>query len=360
MQPNNSDKKALDKVLTKSRVHFYKPIQVAEVLYQYRIGKLANLNDLESYRSVSKRWRDEVSKLLIGRVSTSSARFQDNIFEENAILPATMSALGNVNNANNGLVEAYIYRKMQEKFSLVRHISDYVRTATPETFSLDNFVGMFESRAGLKRSMDKVYEITVYALFTSIVRVLRAQITLEILNEDEAVLRDFEPFIKAVLGIDAENTKVVMPAALYRVGVTNAADRGLDMWGNFGSAVQVKHLTLRAETVEEIAGGITADRIVIVCLECEKESISVLLQQVGWGSRIQGIITFSDLSEWYTMCLSPRYREKLGNNLLSDLTREFDAEFPSNEHIEPFMQERGYDKLNLSGEWALSNTPEGV
>ena len=32
----------------------------------------------------------------------------------------------------------------------------------------------------------------------------------------------------------------------------NAADRGLDMWANFGPAIQVKHLTLDESAVREI------------------------------------------------------------------------------------------------------------
>lgn len=32
-------KKALDKIICKSRVHFYKPIQIAEILYKIRVGE---------------------------------------------------------------------------------------------------------------------------------------------------------------------------------------------------------------------------------------------------------------------------------------------------------------------------------
>ena len=42
------------------------------------------------------------------------------------------------------------------------------------------------------------------------------------------------------------------PAHIYRVGVTNAADRGLDMWANFGPAIQVKHLTLDSNATQMI------------------------------------------------------------------------------------------------------------
>ena len=53
-------KNAIDSVMGKSRVHWYKPIQIAEILYHHSTGKGWNLKELESYKNVSKCWRDEV------------------------------------------------------------------------------------------------------------------------------------------------------------------------------------------------------------------------------------------------------------------------------------------------------------
>lgn len=351
MSKNNQPKLALDTVIKKSRVHFYKPIQIAEVLYRHRTEKGWDLTDLESYRNISKRWRDEVSILLVGRRSTSSQKYQDNVFEQNAMPPKLLAELGKTNKEGGGLVEAYTYKSLQARLGSVHQVQKYIKDSTADSFSINTLVSLFVQTPGLKRSVDKTYEIGVHALFITIVRALKAQITLEIKNEDKDILQDFGRFIKMVLGIDAKQTKLVLPAALYRVGVTNAADRGLDMWANFGAAVQVKHLTLKPEVVEEIMENITADRIVIVCLDAEKETIANLLEQVGWAERIQGIITLKDLDEWYKLCLSKKYREKLGGTLLTDLLREFDAEFPSSEQIVPFIKERGYDKIPLPEGW---------
>ena len=156
-----------------------------------------------------------------------------------------------------------------------------------------------------------------------------------------------------VLGIDAKQTRLILPAALYRVGVTNAADSGLDMWTNFGPAIQVKHLTLTAELMEDITDSICADKIVIVCVDTEKGAIESLLKQVGWSERIQGIITIKDLDEWYKLCLSKKYRDTLGLNLLKDVQREFAAEFPSSKEILPFMTKRGYDKVVIPSDWKI-------
>ena len=351
MRTKNLPKQALDTVIRKSRVHLYKPIQIAEILRHHRTERGWDLNDIESYRNISKRWRDEVSLLLVGRHSTSSQKYQDNIFEANAMPPTLLAQLGIINKKGKGFVEAYIYNALVARLSSVRGVESYIKSSTADAFSIRKLVALFQTTPGLRRSIDKMYEILVYALFATIVRALKAQITLEIGNNDAEILKDFERFIKMVLGIDSKQTKLVLPAALYRVGVTNAADRGLDMWTNFGPAIQVKHLTLTTELVEDIVENITADKIVIACLDTEREAIESLLRQVGWSERIQGIITINDLDDWYKLCLSKKYRGSLGVNLLRDVQREFEAEFPSSKEIGPFMAKRGYDKIVLPSDW---------
>lgn len=352
MPTDNQAKTALDLVIRKARVHFYKPIQIAEILFRNRTEGV-DLSDLESYRSVSKRWRDEISLRLVGRKSTSSAKYQDDVFSATAMPPRLLAVLGAVNIRTNGGVETYIYNALRSKLSAVLHVRDYITGSTSDTFSVNELVESFVSSPGLRRSADKIYEIAVHALFSTIVRALRAEITLSVNNEDEEILTDFARFIKMVLGISADQTRVVMPAALFRVGVTNAADRGLDMWANFGTAIQVKHLTLTPELTEEIIDGIEADRIVIVCRDAEREPIEALLRQLGLTERMQGIITLSDLHEWYTLCLSERYRDRLARTLLADLVREFDSEFPSSTATEPFMDERGYNAITTPNGWTI-------
>jgi type II restriction enzyme len=55
------------------------------------------------------------------------------------------------------------------------------------------------------------------------------------------LLNEFSDLAKALLGLDKNQNKRVFKAHIYRVGVTNAADSGLDMWANFGIAIQIKH-----------------------------------------------------------------------------------------------------------------------
>lgn len=111
-------KESLDKIINKARVHFYKPFQVAEILRQHRLGYIDDLLDLESYKNPSKKWRNDVSMRLVGRCSTSSARYQDDLFNQFATPPEVLSELGKVN--ENGLVEAYIYYRFKEKLGRFR------------------------------------------------------------------------------------------------------------------------------------------------------------------------------------------------------------------------------------------------
>ena len=246
-------KQDLDKIIQKSRVHFYKPIQIAEILFRFRKGEKIDPSDLESYRNVSKKWRDDVSKLLVGRVSTSSQKYQDNVFEKNAMPPILLRDLAEFNNKNNGLVENYIYNNLRKRLSMVSEASDYLNKSGVDNFNMESLLSKFTKQAGLKRSIDKVYEITVYALFSTILRALKVEVSIEIKNNDESILKDFHSFIKLVLGLPKGKKSISIPAKFFRLGITNAADTGLDMWANFGPAIQVKHISLSEEMAEDVA-----------------------------------------------------------------------------------------------------------
>lgn len=346
-------KDALDKIIRKSRVHLYKPIQIAEILYNYRNGAEIDPLDVESYRNLSKKWRDEITKRLVGRISTSSQKFQDNLFEANALTPKLIKELADYNNKHNGQVENYIYHRLKERLSMVLDAYEYIIKIKTKKFDVNTFLAFFTKKAGLKRSIDKVYEITVYALFSTIIRALNIEVSLSIGNPKKEILKDFNKFINLVLGLSDKKTRITIPAKLYRVGVTNAADRGLDMWTNFGPAIQVKHLSLSEDLAEDVTEHIMADRIVLVCLDGEAEKINRILNQLSMSDRLKAIITISDLCEWYKICLSKKYINKLGKQLLKDLKREFHFEFPTTEEIEPFLTERNYLETDLKNDWKI-------
>lgn len=341
-------KQSLDKVIDKARVHLYKPIQIAEILYRDRVEKDINLSDLATYRTNSRKWRDIICIKFLGRTSTSSARYQDDIFNDNAIPPIALTRLGKENRAKKGIVEAYIYQKFSQRFSQMSAGLSYISAHNKDNFKIDEFLAMFWNEAGLRRSIDKVYEIVVYSLFSALVEALEVSIEISFNPEKLELIKEFEDFATRVIQLSPKQTSTKLKAKINRVGVTNAADRGLDMWANFGLAIQIKHLSLTEELAENIVSAVSADRIVIVCKDTEQKVIVSILNQMGWKSRIQSIITETDLINWYEKALRGKFAKDIGNLVLKKLNDEILIEFPatdSNEFMK-FYKQRGYNKLS--------------
>lgn len=248
-------KAALDNLIKISRVHLYKPIQVAEILYHHRIFGGIDLSKLEDYRKQSKKWRDDITLSLLGRKCTSSAKFQDNLFEANAIPPEILEVLGEENVRTSGGVEAYIYGCFDNKHDQLSTALDYCLNATPKSFYVKQFIDSFWNEPGLKRSLDKVYEIIVYSLFSTLVDALNLQVGISVDEDAFPLLKEFEDFSAKVMCLDSKNTTHIQEAKVYRIGVTNAADRGLDMYSNWGPAIQIKHLSLDADINEQFVLG---------------------------------------------------------------------------------------------------------
>lgn len=339
-------KKALDTIIKKSRVHLYKPIQVAEILYHDRIFGDINLLSLEDYRTKSKKWRDEISMVLLGRVSTSSARFQDDLFNDNAIPPAILDVLGKENRRTGGAVEAYIYSMFSNKHEQLANALKICLDAKIEDFNVKTFIDSFWNEPGLKRSLDKIYEIIVYALFSTLVEVMNLEVEVTVKEEAYNLLKEFEDFTQKVMCLDCSSTKHIQDAKVYRVGVTNAADRGLDMYSNWGPAIQIKHLSLDLTLAENIVNSVSSDRIIIVCKDAEKEVILSLLSQIGWRSHIQSIVTENDLISWYEKALRGTYSDRMGEKLLFRLASEIAEEFPSVDNTPDIIKKRHYELIS--------------
>lgn len=347
-------KSALDSLATKSRAHFYKPMQIAEILRKYRLGQ-ENINPLnvETYRTKSKKWRDDVSVVLTGNTSTSSARFQDNLFEQNAIPPNVMNILAQENNRTNGAVEAYIYGLFAKRLGSISSSVQYCQEHDKDTFKLEDFLKSFWLESGLRRSIDKVFESVVFALFSAIVVGIEAEVELSYNLEKKPIILEFEDFTKAVLNLSLSEAVFKTSASVHRIGATNAADRGLDIWTNFGVIVQIKHLSLTEGVAEDVCNSLSADRIVIVCKQAEQAVITSLLTQIGWKSKIQSVITEKQLIKWYEKALRGKFSDLLGSNLLLLLQNEIQKEFPStlDDTFINFYKARNYHLLPVDDIW---------
>ena len=351
---NKTAKDHLDTVIRKARVHFYKPIQIAEILHRDRIEKDIDLGDLETYRTPSRKWRDIISLRFIGRISTSSARYQDDLFNPNATPPAVLVHLGKINRNSNGAVETYIYTALRDRLSQMSSGLSAVLQADSNSFTLKGFIDNFTRTPGLSRSVDKIFEIVVYALFSTLLEVLEVKIGVQINNINATILSEFSDFTEKVLGLSTHTPEMYQEAKVYRVGVTNAADRGLDMWANFGVAIQIKHISLTPTTVEDISSGISADRIIIVCKESEKDVLVSVLKQFGSTSRIQSVITEDELDVWYETALRGKSSELIGGKILEKLANEIKVEFPStNPEFADFFNTRGYHRLTSIDPWQV-------
>lgn len=351
-------KDRLDKLISKGRVHLYKPIQIAEILYRDRVHNDINLAHVDTYRRQSTRWRNVVCLRLVGKAGVLNSRYEDQMFDVGMMSPDVLVLLGkeNKNGAFPGIVESYIYNKVKDRISPLTKMLKELENIKASEFSLNTFLSYFETDIRLKRSVDKIYEIVVYALFDTLTKHLKATVTLHIDRNRTKLLLDFEKFAKLVLGLDKGHLTITQPARLFRFGVTNAADTGLDMWANFGPAIQVKHITIDETAIAEINQNVMADRIVIVCKTAEKTKIESVARQLGLGGKIRGFITETDLIEWYQKCTNKQYASSIGKDVIIALIREFKSEFPltTSSDIAKFFEERSYFKIPENTIWSGS------
>jgi type II restriction enzyme len=126
-------------------------------------------------------------------------------------------------------VEAYIYKRFAERFSQMSSALAYCNENDTNTFQLNEFIALFWAEAGLKRSIDKIYEIIVFSLFSAVTEALDLRIEVSYNPEKANILTDFQDFAENILSLSPDRSNFKTRAKIYRVGVTNAADRGLDM-----------------------------------------------------------------------------------------------------------------------------------
>ena len=276
------------------------------------------------------------------------------IFNVNAIPPIVLEQLRKINRSSNGAVEAYIYTALRDRLSQMSSGLSAVVQADSDSFSLRNFIDSFTRNPGISRSIDKIFESVVYALFSTLLEVLEVKIGVQINNINDTILNEFSDFTEKVLGLSEDTPELYQDAKVYRVGVTNAADRGLDMWANLGVAIQIKHISLTPATVEDISSAISAERIIIVCKESEKDILASVLKQFGGANRIQSVITEEELDIWYEKALRGQSSGLVSGKILQKLANEIKVEFPSTtSEFDDFFNTRGYHHFASVDFWQI-------
>jgi hypothetical protein len=329
-------KEKLDHVIAIGRVEMYKPIQVAETLRMAITTKDINLSDVESYRTKSRQWRDKVTDALFGKSSTSSARFQDDLWNPSAVPPEAMVALG-IANSTSHVVEAYIYSFIVEKNQELVKARSTVSNLTSKR-QVENLLAAFDVPT-LKSSADRLYEILATAVFKT-----------ELSQTSYTISIDGPKPINNRNSVDALVDLVFhlpMPLEVDRLGHTNAADAGLDIWTNFGVAVNVKRLPLNVALLDKIVKDTPIGSLHIVCLKIEPAALAKLNQLKKAGLKIS-VTTLNDLLN----SVESLTRNKISLKLFVDtLTESFDQEFPMAKTLGDFIKFRDYFSTPLTGLW---------
>ena len=186
----------------------------------------------------------------------------------------------------------------------------------------------------MKRSIDKIYEVIVYSLLIEILKDIELKIKFDVNSNN--IKKKYEKYSTSFLNF---NSKKKISSRVFRAGVANAADGGIDLWSNFGWLIQVKHLVLDKKTFKKIIEKQNYEKIIIVCRDvdfdykCEikkfgNQSISLLIEQ-----------------DLYDMTKIITQNQNLGINFLNNIIKNLNDEFPmigNKKNVDDFFQTRGY------------------
>ncbi|MDB9418993.1 HaeII family restriction endonuclease [Microcystis aeruginosa] len=117
---------------------------------------------------------------MLNKVSTSSARYQHDLWSTTAMSPELLEILDRENKRTGRGVERYIYLKFSERQATVSSLIAYIDSQNEKSFDLKYLLDEFSAKAGIRRSIDKAYEIIADSLFETIVVSLEAEITISI------------------------------------------------------------------------------------------------------------------------------------------------------------------------------------
>lgn len=322
----NEAKAKLDRVIQLSRVEMYKPIQVAEILKELKDNQLIKPLNLETYRNLSKELRDNITSQLFGKVSTSSMRYQDDLWNDSAIPPTALSILAEVNK-HKSMVEEYIYQHVYAKNKNVIEL----RRILNKIQNVEDVLRIFESFdiPSLRSSADRLYEVFTISVLQTDLENSDFKITLH------GNIESLKGTSASKLISATENK--INELQLSKMGHTNAADAGLDIWTNFGVVINVKNYELSLDLFKNILGDTPVGHLVIVC---EKVSSNLIenYKETSKGRTVT-FITREELIKDVQRILNDKNKSK---EFINRFVNFFDGEFPLSRTLEDFMKMRNY------------------
>ena len=332
----------LDHVIKISRVEMYKPIQVAEVLRRAISDPTVDLANKDSYRVQSRAWRDEVTQLLFGKRSTSSARYQDDLWNESAVPPDAMAALGRANQDSHA-VESYIYRKVLAKSAGLENTRtnlENIESVADVSTLLDQFDG-----DGMSSSADRMFEILATSVFQTELGLIKW--LLRVTGPPESVTPTASwSFLREMVSQDFQ-------LQVGRLGRTNAADVGLDIWTNFGVVINVKRRELTIPLLAQVLEDTPVGRLHIVCRSAKRQTM-VEVERMTRAGRGISVTTESELLSSLAGLLSV---EETRESFKSQFLKYFDHEFPIAQTLTNFLGSREYLSGDLPDPWRVDSIP---
>jgi type II restriction enzyme len=247
-----------------------------------------------------------------------------------------MVALGK-ENGTEGLVEAYIYSFITGKNKEIAAARSKV-ARLKSVNEVEDLLSDFNAPT-LTSSADRLFEILATAVFKTELNQTAYTISID---RPRGTARGLS--VDNLVDLVAANP---MPLVVDRLGHTNAADAGLDIWTNFGVAVNVKRRVLTSQLFQQIVKDTPIGSLHIVCLDIDKTAMTQLKKLKSSGLNVS-ITTKDDLLGSVKTLLN---KPVSANQFVTTLVDSFDKEFPMARTLNDFATSRGYSKIHLSGRW---------